>query len=113
MPSEARSPVLQRVILIAVILAFGVYTAVAIVEHGVAGFMEETVENMATGQVLIDLTIALTLVVIWMRRDSRTSGMPFTPYLLLTLFAGSFGPLTYLLHRTWKRPVPAVQAGAV
>ena len=101
-----RSPVLQRVLLIGVILAFGTFTVIAGIEHG-ASFLEKTVDNTATLQVLIDLSIVATLALIWMYRDSRTSGMPFAPYLLLTLFAGSFGPLGYLLHRTWKRPAAA------
>ena len=106
MPSD-RSPVLQRVLLIGVILAFGTFTVIAGIEHGAMGFLEKTVDNTATLQVLIDLSIVATLALIWMYRDSRTSGTPFAPYLLLTLFAGSFGPLGYLLHRTWKRPATA------
>ena len=99
-----RPPTLQRVLLIGVIVAFGVFTTAAVVEHGLVGFLEETVQNMATLQVLIDLSIVAALVLIWMYRDSRGSGTPFVPYALLTVAAGSFGPLGYLLHRTWSRP---------
>ena len=103
-----RPPTLQRVVLIGVIGAFGAFTTAAIVEHGLVGFLEEIIQNMATLQVLIDLSIVATLVLIWMYRDSRGSGPPFLPYALLTVAAGSFGPLGYLLHRTWRRP-PASQ----
>jgi len=92
----------QRALLIAVIAAFGAYTGYVIADYGPKGFMEEAVDNMATAQVLIDLTIVATLALIWMFKDSRTSGTPFAPYAVLTFFAGSFGPLGYLLHRTWK-----------
>lgn len=102
-----RPPTLQRMALIAVIVAFGAFTIAAIVEHGVVGFLEEIIENMATLQVLIDLSIVATLALIWMYRDSRGSGVPFVPYAVLTVAAGSFGLLGYLLHRTWSRPSPA------
>jgi hypothetical protein len=101
MPAERSHP-LQRAVLIIVIVAFGVFTAIAVVNHGLVGFIEETVENTATLQVLIDLSIVATLALIWMYRDSRTSSTPFIPYAVLTIVAGSFGPLSYLLHRTWK-----------
>jgi hypothetical protein len=97
-------PTVQRAVLIAVIVAFGAFSTTAVVEHGLVGFLEEIVQNMATLQVLIDLSIVATLVLIWMYRDSRGSGTPFAPYALLTVAAGSFGPLGYLLHRTWSRP---------
>jgi hypothetical protein len=38
-----------------------------------------------------------------MLRDARTSGVPARPYVALTVAAGSFGPLLYLLHREWRR----------
>ena len=46
---------------------------------------------------LVDITIALVLVLTWMARDARHNGRRFLPYLLLTLGAGSIGPLLYLL----------------
>lgn len=102
-----REPTLQRIALIGLIVAFGAFTIAAVVEHGIVGFMEETTENMATLQVLIDLSIVAVLALIWMYRDSRSSGTPFTRYAILTIVAGSFGPLGYLLHRTWSRTAAA------
>lgn len=99
-----RHTTLQRSILIAVLVGFGGFTIVAIAEHGVIGFVEEAVRNTATLQVLIDLSIVAILALVWMYRDSRDSGVPFVPYALLTIAAGSFGPLGYLLHRTWRAP---------
>jgi hypothetical protein len=96
------SPVAQRVLLTAVILAFGAFTTAVIVEYGLSGFADEVKQNIATLQVLIDLSIVATLVLIWMYRDSRTSEVPFLPYAVVTILAGSFGPLLYLWHRTWK-----------
>jgi len=49
--------------------------------------------------VLVDLVIALTLVLVWMWRDAQATGRNVWPWVLLTLVAGSFGPLGYLLTR--------------
>ncbi len=96
---------LVRALLIAVILAFGAYTAAAVIEHGFSDFIEKIVDNTATLQVVIDLSIVATLALIWMYRDSRSANSPpFLPNAIVTVFAGSFGPLTYLLHRTWRLP---------
>ena len=102
------SPVAQRVLLSAVILAFGAFTTAVVVEYGFAGFADEVKQNIATLQVLIDLSIVATLFLIWMYKDSRTSAVPFLPYAAITILAGSFGPLLYLWHLTWR---PAGQTG--
>jgi hypothetical protein len=59
----------------------------------------------ARRQVLADLVIALTLVMVWMWHDAKASGRSAWPWLALTLAAWSFGPLIYLLTRR-NRPKP-------
>ena len=61
--------------------------------------------NAATWQVLLDLVIVCALAISWMLRDAREHGRRAWPYVLLTLAAGSFGPLLYLLIE--RRPAPA------
>jgi hypothetical protein len=56
-------------------------------------------QSLAGAQVMADLVIALCLFMAWMRRDARTLGRNPWPWLILTLTAGSFGPLLYLLTR--------------
>ncbi len=48
---------------------------------------------------LLDLVIALFLVLTWLWNDARTSGRNPWPWIGITLVAGSFGPLLYLLTR--------------
>jgi hypothetical protein len=55
--------------------------------------------NAATVAVLVDLTIALSLVTLWMWQDAAERGIGVFPYVLLTLTLGSIGPLLYLLRR--------------
>ena len=55
--------------------------------------------NAATIAAMVDLTIALSLVTVWMWRDARARGVVLVPYLLLTATLGSIGPLLYLLLR--------------
>jgi hypothetical protein len=58
-----------------------------------AGFIQAALANAATVGVFIDLLIALTMVALWMVRDAAQRGATVVPYLLLTLFLGSMGPL--------------------
>ncbi len=63
------------------------------------GFLTLAREKPWGAQVLLDLAIALSLFVGFMRKDARARGLPFLPYLLLTMLLGSIGPLAYLVHR--------------
>jgi hypothetical protein len=54
--------------------------------------------------VLVDLTIALSLVTVWMVRDARQRGQSVAPFVVLTLLLGSVGPLLYLIRRAGSTP---------
>ena len=45
------------------------------------------------------MVVALSLALVWMRSDARTSGVSFAPYAIVALAIGSVGPLAYPLHR--------------
>lgn len=88
---------MQRALLIAVLIAFSALTAVALVHHGLWGLFEPLFQTWGAAQVGADLVIALSLFLVWMWGDARRRGRRRLPWLLLTLAAGSFGPLLYLL----------------
>ena len=88
---------MQRVLLIITLLAFGALSTVAMWQHGYWGILAPHFQSFGAGQVLADLVIALTLVMLWMWQDAKASGRNVWPWLLFTLVAGSFGPLLYLL----------------
>jgi hypothetical protein len=90
---------MARTLLIATLLAFGALTAVALVHHGYFGIFALHFQTWGGMQVLIDLVIALTLVLVWMWHDARATGRNVWPWIVATLALGSFGPLLYLLTR--------------
>lgn len=90
---------MQRPILLVTLAAFGAISAVALWQHGYWGLIAPHFQTLGGAQVLVDLVIALVLVMVWMVRDARRTGRNPWPYVALTLAAGSFGPLVYLIVR--------------
>jgi len=82
-----------------VLVGFAALNAYCFYAFGTAGFLHAALANAATVAVFIDLVIALTMVAVWMARDAAQRGVTVLPYLLLTIFLGSVGPLLYLLRR--------------
>lgn len=46
-----------------------------------------------------DLAIALGVILTWLWRDAKAHGRSPLPYVIITMFTGSIGPLLYLLRR--------------
>ncbi len=59
-----------------------------------------------TWQYFIDLVIALGLVLVWLWRDARSRGKSPYPWVIATLFFGSFSPLAYLFFRSQDQNIP-------
>jgi hypothetical protein len=89
----------QRSLLILTLILFGTLSAAALWQHGYWGIIAPHFHSFGAGQVLADLVIALVLVMVWMWHDAKATGRSIWPWLALTLAAGSFGPLLYLLTR--------------
>ena len=88
---------MNKTVLGVVLLAFGGLTVAAVMQHGYVGIFQYQLQSLAGLQVLADLGIALLLVLAWLWRDARRTGRNAWPWIVLTLAAGSFGPLLYLL----------------
>ncbi|MEO6028844.1 MAG: DUF2834 domain-containing protein [Candidatus Binatia bacterium] len=96
----------KKQIALAVVLAdFTAFTVYVLAQTGIVGFFELAHGNLASVQVLIDLVIALSLVMVWMWRDARQHDISPIPYVLLTLGLGSIGPLLYLVRRLGRETV--------
>lgn len=101
-----------KALLVAVILLdFLALTGLALWESGYVGLFQYQLATWAGMQVLADLVIACALIALWMYRDARQRGVNPWPYLLLTMAAGSIGPLAYLLRRQWGREPTPLAAG--
>ena len=94
---------MQRILLLATLVLFCILTAFALQAHGYFGIFALHFQTFGGAQVLADLVIALTLVLVWMWHDARRTRRTFWPWLLATLALGSFGPLVYLLTRKPER----------
>ena len=94
----------KRTVILMVIIVFGAYSLVPVYQFGYAGVFRETFRNSATTQVSLDLIIALSLICTWLWGDAKRNGWSPIPYILITIVAGSFGPLLYLLRRFGRTP---------
>jgi len=83
----------------ALLLAFGALSLWALAEHGYWGVWAEGFRSPGTMQILADLGIGMLLVSSWMVRDARQRKKPVGPWLVATVFLGSFAPLAYLWLR--------------
>jgi MFS family permease len=95
---------MQRRLLIITLFLFSILSAIATWQHGYWGIIAPQLQSFGGGQVLADLVIALTLAMVWMWRDAKATGRNAWPWIALTIAAGAFGPLIYLLTRKPDTP---------
>lgn len=88
--------------LLLVVAGFGLLTALALADVGYWGILAPHFQSLGAAQVLTDLVILAVLSCGWMWQDSARSGVKAWPFVALTLVAGSFGILGYLLVREWR-----------
>lgn len=87
----------MKAILIVVLLGFGAYSGWAMWQVGYFGIWQAGLNGPGETQILLDLVVACLLICSWMVQDARSRGRNAWPYVAVTLAAGSFGPLAYLL----------------
>ena len=85
-----------RMLAIVILIPFLALTSYAMSQVGYIGLFEYQLDSPAGLQVLVDLVIALLLVLIWLVPNAKKNGRNPLPWVLLTLTAGSIGPLLYL-----------------
>jgi len=86
-------------IVVLILIPFSLLTAYALWEVGYIGIFTSSFANWGTAQVLADLVVTSVLAIFWMVNDARARGANPWPFVVVTLLAGSFGPLLYLLRR--------------
>ncbi len=87
----------NKLILTIVLIVFSIQGVYVMSQVGYWGIWINNLNHPAGQQVLADLVIALSLVMVWMWRDAKATGRNVWPWIIVTLIAGSFGPLIYLL----------------
>jgi hypothetical protein len=92
---------MKKLTLWAALIGFGLLSVLAVMEHGAVGIFQHQLANLAGMQVLADLVIALAFFLVWMWQDAKKRGVSPWPWLVLTLLAGSFGPLIYFIVRLY------------
>ena len=98
-----------KTLCLAILVPFTVLSVYAVVQVGYLGILDYHRHSPAGWQVFTDLVIGMLLILIWMARDARRRGRAFWPYVALTVTAGSFGPLLYLLLSPEGSPEVAVE----
>ena len=97
--------------LLVVIAGFSVLTVLALMDVGFLGILAPHFQSWGGAQVFIDLVIVAILACIWMAHDAPERGLSAWPFIVVTLIAGSFGPLLYLVVRELrKEPVRGASA---
>lgn len=89
----------RLLLLIVVIGLFGVLSALALMDVGYLGIIEPHFQTWGGGQVFADLAILAVLGCVWMVADGRARGINAWPFVIATVFTGSFGILFYLVLR--------------
>lgn len=102
----------RRSLALILLVPMTLVTGHALIEVGLIGIFEQLVAGPGAWQIGLDLVTALVLVLSWLFQDARTNGRNPWPWLVLTLCAGSFGPLLYLATSRGHRRVAAMANGA-
>lgn len=87
----------MRPLLFVVFAAFGAYSLYAMWAVGYFGIWQAGMASVGAWQLLVDFVITSLLLLGYIARDARLTGRKLWPYAVITIAAGSFGPLLYLL----------------
>ena len=78
------------------LLPFVLLTVYAVYMIGYIGVFDYQLHSPSGWQVMTDLVIACLIILMWMIPEARRNGRNPWPYVVITVFLGSIGPLLYL-----------------
>lgn len=87
----------RKSLAIAILIPFSLLSVYAVSKVGYWGIVEYHLHSPAGWQVIVDLVIACVLVLTWLIPEAKRNGKNPWPWVVLTVFTGSFGPLLYLV----------------
>lgn len=86
----------RKMLAIVLLIPFTALSIYAVYKVGYIGIFDYQMHSPAGWQVITDLVIACILLLAWMIPDAKDKGRNPWPFVGITLFLGSFGPLLYL-----------------
>lgn len=86
-------------LLLLVLVDFLALTAWAVFTQDVFAYIKSLATNPWGVQVLVDLSIAITLASIWVHRDARSRGLNPWGHIVSMVLLGTIGFLVYLIRR--------------
>jgi hypothetical protein len=102
----------MRTVLLLTFAAFGAFSTYVMWEVGYLGIWQAGMASLGAWQVLLDLVIMSSITLGFLWRDAKRTGRTVWPFALITLAAGSFGPLLYLLLKPSAAPNGSMAAAA-
>ena len=82
---------------ILILVPFSALSIYALYKVGYWGIIDYHLHSPAGWQVFTDLVIACILLLTWLIREAKQRHINPWPFVVMTIFLGSFGPLLYLL----------------
>ena len=101
----------MRPVLILTLAAFGAFSLYAMWQVGYLGIWQAGMASAGALQVLLDLVLMSFIALGFIWRDARQTGRTVWPFAVLTIAAGSIGPLLYLLLAPLGRSAPGTEGG--
>ena len=91
---------IEKPLLWTVLVLFGALTLVGTVVDGLPGGAIDAITfSWISLQIYVDLVIAVTVICVWIYRDTTKHGRNPWPWLIAAAIVGMFSPLVYLLTR--------------
>lgn len=87
----------------AILIAFTIYSMFVVLGYGYTGFLSLAGREPWAMQMLLDLVIACSFGVGWMRGDAKRHDLTTWPFVVATIFLGSVGLLGYVVWRGMVR----------
>lgn len=100
-PAEALRS--KAVVALAILAVFTAYSLWVIAGHGFTGLLSLVGSEPWAMQLLLDLVLACSFGIGWMRSDAKRHGLASWPFIVATLLAGSIGLLGYVAWRGVRR----------
>ncbi len=96
----------RRALMAVVVLAFLVYTVMALLADGLGFFTRPFTASTSSSLIVSDLLVELVLLSIAIFYDSRRRGSNPWGWIVVTMTLGAVGSFGYLLARSFDRTAP-------